>query len=169
MFRQLSSGLFLITQFVLWTACALTVLGVFWRNVPFDSRIMFFGFLVALIAVAEIFWWKRSLSAPPFQKDEEHTKEEFDVGAIQQIVRFRTEDGTERLEGMFLVEFATEQRVASVHVPFCPAFESTPMVEALLLEGEATLSAVKPCSFGVRIDVKRRGNESVRILVTAFA
>ena len=169
MFRQLPFGLFLTTQFALWMACALAVLGVFWRTVPFEPRILLFGLLVALIAVAELAWWRRPARSLPLQEDEEPVEEECNAGTTQQIVRFHAEDGTERLEGTFLVEFIPEQRTASVHVPFCPAFEATPTVEALLLDGDATLSVVKPRSFGVRIDVKRRGDEAVRILVVAGA
>jgi hypothetical protein len=163
----------LTTQFALWTACALAVFGICWRSVPFDLRILFFGFVVAVLAVAELVWWKRPkdtgsrLSPKGGPEEFVEEEEEFDASATQQIVRSRIEDGTERLEGTFLVEFAPEQRTASVHVPFCPAFETEPMVEALLLDGDATLSVVKPRSFGVRIDVKRRDDEPVRILVVA--
>jgi len=166
-FETLRFGLFLTTQFALWTACALAVFGVFWRTVPFEPRILLFGIFVALVAVAEIAWWKRPSVSPPLV-EEEWEEEKFDADALQQIVRSRNEDGAERLEGTFLVEFVPNQRTASVHVPFCPAFETTPTVETLLLEGDATLSIVKPQPFGVRIDVKRQGDEPVRILVTAF-
>ena len=161
------SGLFLTTQFVLWTACILAIFGVFWRTVPFEPRILLFGFVVALIAVAELVWWKRPASFPSLIEDELE-EEEFDADALQRIVRSRTEDGMERLEGTFLVEFAPDQRTASVHVPFCPAFETVPAVEALPLEGDATLSIVTPRPFGVRIDVKRQDDEPVRILVVAL-
>ena len=162
----LSFGLLLTTQFALWTACALAVLGIGWRSVPFDRHILLFGFFVALTAIAELVWWRRPSHAPPLD-EEEFAEEEFDDNATQRITRSRTDEGTERLEGTFLVEFAPDQRTASVHVPFCPAFETTPNVEALLLDGEATLSVVKPRPFGVRVDVKRHGDEPVRILVVA--
>lgn len=158
-------GLLLTTQFALWTACALAAFGVFWRAVPFEPHILLFGFFVALAAIAELVWWNRPSSTQLLI--EEKKEEEFDANATQQITRFRTEEGTDRLEGTFLVEFVPDQRTASVHVPFCPVFAATPMVEALLLDGEATLSVVKPRPFGVRVDVKRQGDEPVRILVAA--
>ena len=164
--RIFTTGLLLTTQFALWTACSLAVFGVFWRTVPFEPRILFFGFFVALAAVAELIWWKRPSSPSPLN-EEEYDEEEFDGSATQQITRFRTEKGTDRLEGTFLVEFIPKQRMASVHVPFCPAFIVTPAVEALLLGGEAALTVVKPQPFGVRIDVKRLNDEPVRILVVA--
>jgi len=170
MFRPLSLGLLLTTQFVLWTACALAVFGVCWRSAPFEPRILLFGFFVALAAVAELAWWKRPSRSPLLREgDESEGQEDFDDAMTQQIVRSRTEDGAERLEGTFLVEFAPAQQTASVHVPFCPAFETTPTVDALLLDGKAMLSVVKPRSFGVRIDVKRQGGEPVRILVVAHS
>ena len=146
--------------------CALTVFGFCWRTVPFEPRILLFGLFVALVAIMELVWWNRPSSySPPVEKIFE--EEGFDADAIQQIIRSRTKDGMEYLEGTFLVEFVPKQRTTSIHVPFCPAFETPPTVEALLLEGDATLSVVKPQPFGVRIDVKRQDDEPVRILVTA--
>jgi len=165
-FDTLPFGLFVTTQFALWTACVLALFGVFWRSVPFEPSILLFGFFVALVAVAELVWWKRPTSIP-LPAEEELEEEAFDAGALQQIVRSRTEDGAERLEGTFLVEFTPNQRTASVHVPFCPAFETTPTVEVLPLEGDAMASVDSPRPFGVRVDVKRKDEEPVRILVTA--
>ena len=168
MFRQLSLGLLLMTQFVLWTACALAVFGVCWRSIPFEPRILLFGFFVALAAAVELAWWKRSFRTPSLRENDEPEEQEyFDDAVTQQIVRSRTEDGVERLEGTFLVAFAPMQQTASVHVPFCPAFETTPTVEVLPLEGDAMASVDSPRPFGVRVDVKRKDEEPVRILVTA--
>ncbi len=141
---------------------------------------------LAVLGLVELAWWK--LPSRPNNRhyaslhsgfcssvESEHAEEleeseEFDEGITQQLVRRRTDEGTDRLEGTFLVEFPENQRTASVHVPFCPAFEGTPKIDVVLLDGEdATLSVVKPKPFGVRIDAKRRENAvgTVRILVVA--
>ena len=80
---------------------------------------------------------------------------------VQQLARKKDELGRERLECQYLVEFVNDQELAWVHIPFCPIFESSPRVSALLEEGvPARLTIHPPYVFGVRIDVRRTGSQS---------
>jgi hypothetical protein len=82
----------------------------------------------------------------------------------QQMIRSKTPEGLDRLEGTFWTEFSEDAMTATVHIPFCPAFERTPKVSVFPVdEADALLRISLPKTFGVRIDVKRNTVEIDRL------
>jgi hypothetical protein len=97
-------------------------------------------------------------------------EDDWDDSVTQKIVRCSGETGKDRLEGTFLVEFHDDQLTATIHIPFCPAFESDPNVEVFLLDDvDIKWNIFKPRHFGVRIDFKRNSLDAkkIRIMVVA--
>lgn len=93
-----------------------------------------------------------------------------DERTTRQTVRLRTEEGRDRLEGTFRIEFRDDQLTSSVHIPFCPPFETVPSVQAFLLdEADAKLSVADPQLFGVRVDVKRDRSAPLRLRIAVLA
>lgn len=74
---------------------------------------------------------------------------------LQQLMRFRTTDGRQAVEGLLLAELAAGEQTATLHVAFCPPFERLPMVRAEVVDGPvATVQIVQVLHSGVRIDVR---------------
>ena len=91
-------------------------------------------------------------TAESFEVDEEETPD-----LTQWLKRSLTEDG-DLIEGGVRVDFAQGQRETTVHVSFCPPFQSIPEVTTEDLNGddlEIRVAAVFP--FGVRLSVRRPG------------
>jgi hypothetical protein len=89
----------------------------------------------------------------------------WEAGKTQHIIRRKMESGGEKLEGYFLVEFDENQLTVSVHIPFYPAFEQSPVVEAYLMDDtvDAKLTIARTQLFGAKIDIKR-ANKNVNNL-----
>lgn len=87
--------------------------------------------------------------------------EAFDDPEVQQqIIRRRTESGGESLEALLRIEFAANQREASIHLPIQPALTGLPEVECEPLEdADVDLKVGAVHSYGVRIEAKRAGGE----------
>lgn len=101
--------------------------------------------------------------------DEEESGEECDE-ATQRLVRRRTDENVDQLEGSFLVEFDEDQLTAVMHVPFCPAFDTVPNVDVFLLdEVPAKLIVSEPQIFGVRVEVKRDKSAPDRLRLVLLA
>jgi hypothetical protein len=80
------------------------------------------------------------------------------------MIRSRTSEGLDRLEGTFWAEFPEDAMTTTVHIPFCPAFERTPKVQVFPVDETDTqlrITSQKP--FGVRVDVKRNTVEIDRL------
>jgi hypothetical protein len=125
--------------------------------------------------VGKMYKKQKVLAVPPVMDDSDH-EEDFeheddqDNSVTQKIVRRSAETGKDRLEGTFLVEFHDDQLTSTIHIPFCPAFESNPNVEVFLLDDvDIKWNIFKPRHFGVRIDFKRNSFETkkIRIMVVA--
>ncbi|MDR0338335.1 MAG: hypothetical protein LBI18_14760 [Planctomycetaceae bacterium] len=102
--------------------------------------------------------------------DEFDQENDFDRSITQKIVRRFTETGKDQVEGIFLVGFQDSQLTATIHIPFCPAFEYNPKVEVFLLDDvDVKWNIFEPRPFGVRIDLKRNSCEiqQTRIMVVA--
>ena len=56
---------------------------------------------------------------------------------LQQFSRSRGAEGSEIIHGTLLAEFAPGERIAVLHVAFCPPFEQLPSVEAEIADGPA--------------------------------
>jgi hypothetical protein len=103
-------------------------------------------------------------------ENELDTEDDWDDSVIQKIVRRFDETGKDRLEGTFLVGFHDDQLTTTIHIPFCPTFESDPKVDVFLLDDvDIKWNIFKPRYFGVRIDFKRNSLETqkIRIMVVA--
>jgi len=138
-----------------WFACFWAVVGVVWRP-PLASVGLIALFLVLLVAIE---WASRRLITRPSIAEEWSECEDaepMEDNIQQQIVRTKTPEGLDRLEGTFLVEFPADTLTATVHIPFCPAFERVPKVQAFPVdESDVNLRIASPKAFGVRVDVKR--------------
>lgn len=100
----------------------------------------------------------------------EDDEETWNEGTTQRTIRCRTEEGIDRFEGTFLVEFRPDQSTASVHVPFCPAFETIPSVDVYFLdEADAKLNVAETQLFGTRIDVKRKASAPTKFPIAVVA
>ena len=76
---------------------------------------------------------------------------------LQQLTRSKTADGTERLDGWLRMPLAPGQRTASVHVAFCPPFETNPTLDLEQIEGpEGRIRSAQLMPHGVRLDLKLR-------------
>jgi hypothetical protein len=120
------------------------------------------------------FFQKISVSPIPLENrrslQEKVDEFENDTLITQQILRRQTKEGTDRLEGNYLVEFFNDQSTATIHVPFCPAFDSVPKIEVFRLDNvEIKWNIFEPRNFGVRIDIKKSFCQTNRIRIMVVA
>lgn len=74
---------------------------------------------------------------------------------MQEFVRGRQSGGGELLRGWVRVPFVPGQRSASVHLAFCPPFESVPSVDIVGQFGpECRIKVVQVLPLGARLDVR---------------
>lgn len=74
---------------------------------------------------------------------------------IQQLVRTRLSDGSERMAGWLRVALAPGQRSANVHVAFCPPFARSPRIRVEQREGPAArVKEGQLLPHGARLDLK---------------
>jgi len=139
------------------------VVGTVWR--PPDSSVgLLVLFLVLLVGVE---WLARRLNTTKLAE----AAEIMDETILQQMVRSKTAEGLDRLEGTFCVEFQPEEMTATVHIPFCPTFESIPKVQVHPVDetNAATLRITSLKTFGMRIDVKRNNATINRLRFAVIA
>ncbi len=73
----------------------------------------------------------------------------------QQLTRLVESDGTERVVGWMRVSFAAGQRLASVHLAFCPPFARAPEASLERLEGpQVRIKRIQAFPYGARFDLK---------------
>ncbi len=73
----------------------------------------------------------------------------------QQVTRLLEPDGTERIVGWMRVSFEAGQRLASVHLAFCPPFARSPEATLERLEGpQVRIKRAQVFPFGARFDLK---------------
>jgi len=155
-------GLLHVIRLPFWFACVLAVVGIAWRP-PFESVVLISIFLILLIAVE---WISRRLTrkSPKFDA-EPMDAEPMDDGIRQQMIRSKTAEGRDRLDGTFWAEFPEGAMTATVHIPFSPPFERAPKVQVYPLsetdagESNGHVRIAPPKTYGVRIDVKRSDSE----------
>lgn len=150
-----------------WFACLLAIIGTTWRP-PWASVGLIVVFLVFLVAFE---WASRRLTATkrtvnkslPFSL----TKSE---AIQQQMVRTKTAEGLDRLEGTFWAVFPANAMTTTVHIPFCPAFAIIPKVQVFSMDAtDANLRVVSSKAFGVRVDVKRNNGDIDRLCFAVVA
>lgn len=74
---------------------------------------------------------------------------------LQQLSRSRGADGSEIVHGTLLAEFAPAERIAVLHVAFCPPFERLPSVEAEVADGPACdVKIVQVLHQGARLEAR---------------
>jgi hypothetical protein len=74
---------------------------------------------------------------------------------LQQLHRSRAADGRETILGTIVAEFAPGERMATLHVAFCPPFEILPQVEAEIADGpDASVKVAQVLHNGARLDVR---------------
>lgn len=147
-----------------WFACFLAVVGTAWRPLLASVGLIVI-FLVLLIAVE---WVSRRLTTKKTPKRE--SAEPMDKTVRQQMIRSKTEEGLDRLDGTFWAEFPAETMTATVHIPFCPAFDRVPKVQVFPIDkADAHVRMAPPKTFGVRIDVKRNNREQDSLCFSVIA
>jgi hypothetical protein len=78
---------------------------------------------------------------------------------LQQLNRSRAADGREMISGTIVAEFAPGERMATLHVAFCPPFEALPHVEAEIADGpDASVQVTQTLHNGARLDVRLTGS-----------
>ena len=153
--------LLVVARLSFWFACYWAIIGAVWRP-PLASVGLVVLFLVLLVAIE---WTSRRLaikktSQPPLPKTE----------TVQQMTRTTTAEGQDRLDGTFWAEFPADAMTATIHIPFCPAFESVPTVQVFPMdETDASVRIVSTKVFGVRIDVKQSNPVVQRLCFTIVA
>lgn len=78
-----------------------------------------------------------------------------EANVTQQLTRLREPDGTERIQGWLRTAFGAGQRLASVHVAFCPPLARGPEADLKQLAGpDVRIKKVQVFPFGARFDLK---------------
>jgi hypothetical protein len=74
---------------------------------------------------------------------------------LQQLTRYRTADGSERIVGKLFAEFAAGDRNATLYVAFCPPFERLPALDAQIGdESQATIKVAQLLHNGAQLEVR---------------
>jgi hypothetical protein len=74
---------------------------------------------------------------------------------LQQLTRSRSADGVETIRGELVAEFAAGDRIAILHVAFCPPFERLPAVAAQRTSGPACeVKIAQLLHQGARLEVR---------------
>lgn len=74
---------------------------------------------------------------------------------LQELIRTRSADGVEIIRGTVAAEFAPGDRMAIVHIAFCPPFERIPRVEAEVAAGPACdVKIAQILHQGARLEVR---------------
>lgn len=74
---------------------------------------------------------------------------------LQQLTRSRSADGVETIRGELVAEFAPGDRIAILHVAFCPPFERLPAVAAKRTSGPACeIRIAQILHQGARLEVR---------------
>ena len=121
------------------------------------------------IVVAEEAWSWRQLLSKNLEQDTAAESPPTESELVQQITRLRTSSG-EIVEARLRADFAQGQRVANVHVAFCPPFAVVPVVEfEQTLGPEARVKVGQLLPQGVRLDLKlaQPGPASIEIALSA--
>lgn len=92
-------------------------------------------------------------------EDEEEEEEEADdlppPDVSQKWTRQRLPDGSDVLSVWHRLEFLPGQTHQTVHLPFCPAFDRPPAVEAQVIEGpDGKVKVSRVWGFGARLEVR---------------
>jgi len=147
-----------VVRLPFWFACFWAIAGVAWRP-PLASVGLVALFLLLCVAIE---WASRRLSVKKLSKT--NSTEPVDETVRQQMIRSKTSEGLDRLEGTFWAEFPEDAMTTTVHIPFCPAFERTPKVQVFPVdETDAQLRITLQKTFGVRVDIKRNTVEIDRL------
>lgn len=88
-------------------------------------------------------------AALPVDPESDHAESDH---IVQRLTR-SLEEGVDVLEGTIRVDFVAGQKLAVVHIPFWPAFSSTPRVACEATDCRARVAVVHV--YGTRIEVKR--------------
>jgi len=159
-----NSVLLQVIRLPFWFACFWAVIGTVWRP-PLASISLISIFLVLLLAVE---WLSRRLTTKKLPKPVSAVPIEETLR--QQMIRSKTAEGTDRLDGTFWIEFPAEAMTATVHIPFCPAFERAPSVQVFPVDAtDVQLRVLSPKKFGMRVDVKRNNLITHRLCFTVIA
>lgn len=166
-----------LAVFAFLTASVLTFVTA--ASLPGSAPIGLVGLWLVVVAEELWTWWPRrtivsdaieTISTPPPQQvPVTHSRQQFEqavadssLGAevaqehvTQQVTRLVEPDGTERVVGWMRVTFAAGQRLASVHLAFCPPFARAPEAALERLEGpQVRIKRIQAFPYGARFDLK---------------
>jgi hypothetical protein len=100
--------------------------------------------------------------------NEENSREQI----LQQLTRFRTEEGHDALRGTLIAEFPVGERQLTLHVAFCPPFKRLPEVEADVADdSDASVKLTQVLHNGAQLEVRfpEPVDEPVSIALDLFA
>lgn len=162
------SAFFLYLLFPVWFASFLAIAGIVWRP-PWASAALI---VLLLGIIGTLDWAARRWNSPKWSLDVNPNEEgeAIEETVLQQMIRSKTSEGLERLDGTFLAEFLADSMTTTVHIPFCPAFERVPTVQVFAAdESDAHLRIASAKPFGIRVDVKRKSltTDKIRFVVIA--
>lgn len=87
----------------------------------------------------------------------------------QQWTRTLEADGRDVCRGSARAEFAAGQRIAAIHLAFCPPFAATPQFEATAAESDVAVKVGQVLPYAARIEVKlSESTPAGRDVVVAF-
>ena len=109
--------------------------------------------LVWLVALAAIALGPSPLLRAPHSTRFRQRKESHDI-TVQNLQRYRSEDGRESVRGTLATEFVPDQRTAMLYAAFCPPFENLPQVKAHAQSRAASVKVAQILHNGVQFEVR---------------
>ncbi|MFM9066848.1 MAG: hypothetical protein ACKOUR_05890 [Planctomycetota bacterium] len=144
------------------------------------------------VIAGEVWWWNRLVQSrkqpvgrePAMQNTAPDSVECLDEqeelllppDVEQQVAYYRSPQGDARIEGLYRVRFTGKQKIAEVHLAFCPPLQHSPRIDVQWLSGgvnerSVEFQVVQAEPYGGRVDVRRRDATStdleVILMITA--
>jgi hypothetical protein len=124
----------------------------------FTAARLLIASLTTVAAVGAVLVARRALSAMTFQPKSQN-RSGFDpapAGTIlQHITRIRAADGSQAIQATLLAEFPPGDRMATLHLAFCPPFERLPAVEVEPLDDtNVTVKLTQLLHNGAELEVR---------------
>jgi hypothetical protein len=88
------------------------------------------------------------------------------ANVTQQLTRVREADGNESLHGLVRAEIAAGDRIAAVHLAFCPPLDGAPELTAHAIDADdAEVRITAAHSYGTRLEVRLNAVAAVERVV----
>ena len=125
---------------------------------PWSVGLSWFALVMAQAAVLFVHLKQPRLTRPPAARSpttDEPAEESISAQLVQQLTRARTASGGEALHAMVRVTCQPGDRLAVVHLAFCPPLDSTPRLTAHVLDDSGADAKITLAeTYGTRIEVR---------------